>query len=214
MPSAPDLRSLIADTASALGPDAATLCDPWDVRDLLAHLVVRESRPDALPGIGLPVTALQRHTQRLQDSTAEEEFAALVERVRSGPAPWWPTRVPALDRLVNTAELAIHHEDMVRAQPDWEPSPMTEEIQAGLWRTLRGAGRMLYRTAPTGVVAIAEGHGRAALRRPPQGAGTVVLRGTPLELLLHAFGRDGVARVVAEGTDEDVASLARHRRGA
>lgn len=214
MPSASPLRALVADTATALGPDAPTLCRPWSVRDLLAHLVVRESRPDVLPGIGLPVGPLQRHTQRVQDTTARQDFAALVEQVRTGPAPWWPTQVPALDRMVNTAELAIHHEDMVRAQEGWEPTPLPQEVQDGLWRTLKGAGRLLYRTAPTGVVAVAEGHGRVALRRPPTTSGTVVLRGTPLELVLHAFGRTDVARVRAEGTDEDLAALARHRRGA
>ena len=214
MPSATPLRVLVADTATTLGPDAPTLCDPWTVRDLLAHLVVRESRPDVLPGIGLPLLALTRHTERVQDDVAGGDFATLVQKVRSGPAPWWPTRVPALDALLNTAELAVHHEDLVRAQPGWEPTPLPEDVQARLWRTLRGAGRLLYRTAPTGVVAVAEGHGRAALRRPPGDAGTVVLRGTPLELLLHAFGRERVARVVAEGADEDVAALAGHRRGA
>jgi uncharacterized protein (TIGR03085 family) len=212
--SAAPLRQLIAETATHLGPDAPTLCDPWDVRALLAHLVVRESRPDALPGIGLPVAALQRHTASVQGSVAATEFSALVGKVRSGPAPWWPTRLPVLDGLVNTAELAVHLEDMVRAQPDWEPSVLPREVQAALWRTLRGAGRMLYGSAPTGVVAIAEGHGRVALRRPPGGAGTVVLRGTPLELVLHAFGRDRVARVAVEGEEADVAALAAHRRGA
>lgn len=213
MPSPSPLRTLVADTALALGPDAPTLCGPWTVRDLLAHLVVRESRPDAMPGIGLPVPALQRHTERIQDRVAQEDFTALVERVRTGPPRWWPTRVPALERLVNTAELAIHHEDMVRAQEGWEPTPMPEEVAAGLWRSLRGAGRMLYRSAPTGVVVIADGFGRAQLRRPPADAGTVVLRGTPLELVLHAFGRVEHARVQPEGEPGDVAALAGHERG-
>lgn len=212
-PAAP-LRQLIAETATRLGPDAPTLCDPWDVRALLAHLVVRESRPDALPGIGLPVPALQRHTASVQESVAAGSFPRLVATFGAGPAPWWPTRLPVLDGLVNTAELAVHLEDMVRAQPGWEPTELPPEVQAALWRTLRGAGRMLYGSAPTGVVAVAEGHGRVALRRPPGEAGTVVLRGTPLELLLHAFGREGVARVTVEGEEEDVAALAAHRRGA
>lgn len=206
------LRRLIASTATALGPDAPTLCDPWSVRDLLAHLVVRESRPDALPGVAAPVKALQRHTQSVQDRVATRDFGDLVGQVVDGPAPWWPTRLPVLDRMVNTAELAIHHEDMVRAQPGWEPTDLPQEVQAQLWRTLPTAGRMAYRGAPTGVVAVAPGYGRAALRRPPGGAGTVVLRGTPLELVLHAFGREDHARVVVEGSDADVAALASHRR--
>lgn len=213
MPSS-TLRRLIAATATDLGPDAPTLCDPWSVRDLLAHLVIRETRPDALPGIAAPVQALQRHTQSVQDEVAGRDFGELVRQVVEGPPAWSPTRLPALDRAVNTAELAIHHEDMVRAQPAWEPTDLPEEIQAQLWRTLPVAGRMHYRSAPTGVVAIAPGHGRVALHRPPSGAGTVVLRGAPLELVLHAFGREEHARLDIDGSDEDVAALAEHHRSA
>lgn len=209
-----DLRQKIADTATQLGPEAPTLCSPWTVRDLLAHVVVRESRPDVLPGIGLPVVALQRHTSSVQDSAAARPFDALVEAVRSGPAPWWPTRLGPVDRAANTAEFSIHLEDMVRAQDAWTPTPLPAEVQQALWSTMRTAGRMLYRGAPTGVVAVADGHGRAALRRPPEGAGTVVLRGTPLELILHAFGRDQVAQVELRGAESDVAALAEHRRAA
>lgn len=207
------LRELLAATALRVGPDAPTLCSPWTVQDLLAHLVLRESRPDALPGIGLPVPALGEHTERLQDRAAgEHSLEELADRVRSGPPAWWPTRVSALDRLVNTAELSIHLEDIVRAQPGWSPSELGEDVQAQLWRTLTSAGRLLYRSSPVGVVAVAEGHGRAALRGPRSGSGSVVLRGTPLELVLHAFGRERVARVEVEGAPEDVVALAAHTR--
>ncbi|ANS77609.1 hypothetical protein SGUI_0213 [Serinicoccus hydrothermalis] len=215
MPHSPDLmRDLVATTATDLGPDAPTLCPPWTVRDLLAHLVARESRPDTLPGIGLPVPPLQRHTDKVQEQIAARPFAELVDQVRSGPPAWWPTRIPALDRAVNVAELAVHHEDLVRAQPGWEPTPLPDPVPSQLWGTVRTAGRMLYRSAPCGVVAVAPSHGRAALHRPGQGQGSVVITGTPLELLLHAFGRDQVARVEVTGEEEDVAALAAHRRGA
>lgn len=212
MSSPSPLRRLIVQTATALGPDAPTLCTPWTVRDLVAHLVVRERRPDALPGIGVPLAPLERHTAGVQQQVADQDFAALVEQFGSGPAPWWPTQVPALDRLANTSEHAVHHEDMVRAQPGWEPTDLGEEVQAALWGNLRAVGKLLYRTAPTGVVAIAEGHGRVALRRPPGGSGTVVLRGTPLELVLHATGRVDASRAVLEGSDEEILPLQRHRR--
>lgn len=215
MPHTPDLlRELVARTATDLGPDAPTLCSPWTVRDLLAHLVVRESRVDALPGVGLPVPALQRHTEQVQEKVATRPFARLVEEVRGGPARLWPTRLPALDTVVNVTELSIHHEDMTRARADWEPTPLPEGVPGQIWGTVRTAGRMLYRSAPCGVVAVAPGHGRVALRRPPQGRGSVVLTGDPLELALHAFGREQVARVDATGADRDLAALAAHRRSA
>lgn len=208
------LRALIADTATTLGPDAPTLCEPWTVRELLAHLVLRESRPDALPGIGVGVPVLRRRTEQVQERIARRPLAELAEKVRTGPPPWWFSRPDAIDARVNTTELAIHHEDMVRAQEGWEPTSLPGLTQARVWGTVRTAGRMLYRTAPTGVVAVADGYGRASLRRPPRGAGTVVLRGTPLELALHAFGRERVARLGIEGDDADLAALAQHRRSA
>ncbi|WP_289018119.1 TIGR03085 family metal-binding protein [uncultured Ornithinimicrobium sp.] len=213
MTSTPLLRDLLASTALDLGPQAPTLCDPWRVRDLMAHLVVRESRPDVLPGIGLDGGPLRRHTDQVQDRVAgRRDLPQLAEAVRRGPARWWPTSVGAVDDLVNVPELAVHLEDMVRAQPDWEPTRLPEEVQRALWTSLRRSGRMLYGRAPVGVVVVAEGHGRASLRRPPGRAGTVVLRGTPLELTLHAFGRDAVARVEATGEDADLAALDRHHR--
>lgn len=44
-------RLALCETLRAVGPDAPTLCEGWLTRDLAAHLVLRESRPDAAPGI-------------------------------------------------------------------------------------------------------------------------------------------------------------------
>jgi hypothetical protein len=49
------------------------------------------------------------------------------------------------------------------------------------------------------VVLVTPTYGRRLVRTPPSGAGSVVLRGTPGELLLHASGRQRVARVTVEG---------------
>lgn len=205
------MRRLFADTAASHGPDAPTLCTPWTVRDLLAHEVLRQSRPDALPGIALPGPA-GRHTASVQARIARQDFGRLVERVRQGPPPWSPARVPAVDTLVNLAELAVHREDIVRAQPERVTGDDDEQTAAALWTAFRRSAPLAYRSAPVGVVAVAPGHGRAALRRPRPTSGTVVLRGAPIELLLHAFGRTGVARVEARGADADVEALAGHTR--
>ena len=37
-----------------VGEKAPTLCGDWDTGDLAAHLVVRDRRPDALLGLGIP----------------------------------------------------------------------------------------------------------------------------------------------------------------
>lgn len=76
-----DLAALLL----ALGPAAPTLCAGWNAADLAAHLVIRESRPDAALGIlGGP---LANWTQHVQDATANLPYAELVAKVRNGPPP-------------------------------------------------------------------------------------------------------------------------------
>ena len=50
-------RSALADTLEQIGPNQPTLCTGWRTQDLLAHLVVRERRPDAAAGILIPFLA-------------------------------------------------------------------------------------------------------------------------------------------------------------
>ncbi len=47
-------REALTELMSTLGPDAPTLNEGWTTRDLAAHLVVRERRPDAAAGIVVP----------------------------------------------------------------------------------------------------------------------------------------------------------------
>jgi uncharacterized protein (TIGR03083 family) len=54
------LGTLLAET----GPDAPTLCAGWTTGDLVAHLVIRERRLDAGPGVVVP--ALSGYTERVQ----------------------------------------------------------------------------------------------------------------------------------------------------
>jgi len=51
-------RQGLCDTFKRVGPDTPTLCSPWLTRDLAAHLVVRERRPDVAPAIWLPMALL------------------------------------------------------------------------------------------------------------------------------------------------------------
>ena len=52
----------------AAGPEAPTLCAGWTTRDLAAHLVVREARPDAAAGIVLPALASRMEELRLREA--------------------------------------------------------------------------------------------------------------------------------------------------
>jgi len=200
-------REALASTLADVGPDAPTLCSPWHTRDLAAHLVVRERRPDALPGVLMP--ALAEHTQRVQDSYAAQEWPALVDMVREGPPGWNPTRVPAVDDAINLAEFFVHHEDVLRAAPDWTPDrarTIDDDVQAALWTRLKQAGQLIFRRSPVGVVLLSADHGRHSVKGPTK-KGTVVLEGRPSELVLFAFGRGEVADLQYQGTEEAVADI-------
>jgi uncharacterized protein (TIGR03085 family) len=192
---AADERAALADLVLEVGPDAPTCCEGWTTAHLAAHLVVRERRPDALPGygfesVGLPALAAWSH--RLEDRARERTpYAEQVARFREGPPAWSPMALPG-GRTLNTVEFVVHHEDVRRAQPGWAPRVLPREIQDELWAAVflfgrRAAGRpgglILRRSDVPGV-------------EKQFGEGKTVVEGEPLELLLWASGRRDVARVM------------------
>jgi uncharacterized protein (TIGR03085 family) len=192
-------RALVV-TMTAAGPDAPTLCGQWTVRDLAAHLVVRERRPDAAPGI--MIKPLAGYLDSVQARAAQRPFTELLEQVRTGP-PWWSPLRP-VDALANLTEMFVHHEDVRRAEPGWEPRELAAADQEQLWNTLRRMARMSYRKAPVTVVLATPQGDRVTAHK---GAGPeVVLTGEPSELLFHAFGRNEV-RLEAAGAEADVAAV-------
>ncbi len=198
-------RQAICATFLRLGPDAPTLDDPWLTRDLAAHLVLRDSRPDL--ALGQFVPALAGRLERAIATTATGDWEQLVERVRQGPPRLSPLRIERLDELANLGEFFIHHEDVLRAQPGAEHRTVDVGLGRALWDALQGGSRLFFRGVPAGVVLVAEGFGRHAAKKPTD-VGTVVLRGTPGELTLFASGRSRVADVVVDGPPDAVAEMA------
>jgi uncharacterized protein (TIGR03085 family) len=192
-------RHDLCDTALRVGPDAPTLCDPWDTRMLVCHLLVRERHPVAATGI--TVKALEGLAQHAMERLAQDDFARLVQRFRSpGLAPFgWP----GVEQAVNTLEHLIHHEDIRRAQPAWSPRTFDDADEATVWSSLRLVGRGLVRHADV-PVRIAWGDRSATLRG---GDDPVVVGGPPSELALVLHGRARVARVTYDGPPEAVARL-------
>jgi uncharacterized protein (TIGR03085 family) len=203
-------RLLLCDELDRLGPDAPTLCEGWATRDLAAHLVIREGRPDLNAGSYVPFLAAR--LDRARDSLAHGDYSALVERIRSGAPRWNPQSHPQIDEITNLVEYFVHHEDVRRAQPDWTRRDLSERLQRHLWAALRRSARLVFRKAPTGVVLVAPGLGRRSARLPDE-HGTVVLRGEPSELVLFAYGRGEQALVEIEGGPDDVAALRGSRLG-
>lgn len=190
-----------------IGPDGPTLCAGWTARDLAAHLVIRERRPDAVPGLLL--SALAGWTARVQRGAAQRRWEDLVALVRDGPPSWSPLGL--LD-VVNVVEFFVHHEDLRRGRwgpADATPRPQDPSRDDVLWDVLGSAARLSYRNSPVGVV-LRRGDGAEHLAR--SGPRAVTLVGEPGELLLHAYGRDAVT-LNFEGEQADIAAVQGLRRG-
>jgi uncharacterized protein (TIGR03085 family) len=203
-------RSAMVAILREVGPDAPTLCEGWTTRDLTAHLVVRERRPDALPG--LLWGPLASYTARVQDKlSATTKWEDLVELLASGPPVLSPFRV--LDPVASIHELFVHHEDLRRAQSGWEPRSLDVKTTAAVKRRVALVSRGGMAKAMAALPA------RLALRTPDGetvvalGKGSpVTVTGEPQELLLFAFGRNAV-RVDFEGDDDVVAAVRAAKRG-
>lgn len=188
-------RQALADLLAELGPQAPTLCAGWTTRDLAAHLVVRERRADAAPGILLP--PLQGWLDRVQSSVAAQPYPKLVEQVRT--PPWWSFSAwDAADRAANTVEFFVHHEDVRRAQPGWQPRQLGAAFEADLWGRTGGLAKMHLRRLPLTVTLHAPGFGELSA-----GAGGPAARvtGPPSELVMYLWGRRDTARVELTGPD-------------
>jgi len=81
-------RASLSDLLDRVGPAMPTLCEGWQTRDLVAHLVLRESRPDA--ALGAVISPLAGWTARLQKKLVRKDYTDLVNRLRSGPPRWSP----------------------------------------------------------------------------------------------------------------------------
>ncbi|MGI5270845.1 TIGR03085 family metal-binding protein [Nonomuraea sp. CA-218870] len=203
-------RAALCDLLDRLGPGEPTLCAGWDTYDLAAHLVLRERRPDAMPGIALP--ALAGRTASVQRALkAKHPFPELVGLVRK---PGGVYRLPFLDTAVNTIEYFVHHEDVRRAQPDWAPRELPADLEDLIWKRLSGMAKMMLRRSPVGVVLHRRGGGaRSVVLGGGQQGPKVEVSGPASELLLFCFGRQAHSRAEMTGDAEAVERLRSARLG-
>jgi uncharacterized protein (TIGR03085 family) len=110
-----------------------------------------------------------------------------------------------LDRLVNSQEYFIHHEDVRRAQHGWQPRELPREQAAGLWRQVRLAGKVMLRRLRTSVRVVAPGFGEVSVGAAS--TSPVTLSGAPGELAMFLSGRQAHARVTLTGPEELVDRL-------
>src|SRR5215213_9838970 len=73
-------RQALCETARSVGPKAATLLEGWDVKDLICHLLVRES--SVLGALGIALSPLSGLTEKEMARLKRQPFERLVERFR------------------------------------------------------------------------------------------------------------------------------------
>jgi uncharacterized protein (TIGR03085 family) len=201
-------RAALADLFERVGPDRPTLCEGWQTRDLLIHLLVRERDP--LGAVGTRVTPLHGFTDRAAEGLAAKPWAELVQAYRSGPPAWNPAGWGPLDDLVNGGEMFIHHEDVRRGEPGWQPREMSSEDTRELQKMVRsGVSRLAVRKANVGVRARMPGEDPVTLRDADP---VVTLTGDPGEIVLWASGRDAV-QLEFDGDQAAVGELRALQRG-
>ncbi|MEV0035835.1 TIGR03085 family metal-binding protein [Streptomyces sp. NPDC050804] len=201
-------RLLLADLLEAAGPEAPTLCDGWLTRDLTAHVVVRERRPDAAGGVLVP--ALRNRLERVQAEYAAKPYEELIHLIRTGPPRLSPYGIKQIDEAANAIEFYVHAEDVRRAQPDWTPRELDRVFSDALWSRLEKGGRMLGRRSPVGLV-LRRPDGQTAVAH--RGTPVVTVTGEPGELVLFVFGRQGVTDVELEGDKDAIARLQEAKLG-
>jgi uncharacterized protein (TIGR03085 family) len=202
-------RAALCDLLDELGPDAPTLCEGWDTRDLATHLMVRDREPKAWAGIAIP--KLGDLASRAMAEQAERPYPEIVAAVRQGAPKWSPVGLPGAKDAVNLLEFVIHHEDVRRAQPGWGPRAVPASLADPVWRAIRLGARATLRRAPDGVVLRRAGTDSAVTAK--KGELTVTVVGDPVELALFTSGRQRIARVDLTGDDAAVARLRNARLG-
>jgi uncharacterized protein (TIGR03085 family) len=198
-------RAALAALLDETGPDAPTLCQGWQTRDLAAHLVVRERRPDAAVGVmGGPLAG---YTARVQRQFLDRySYPELISLFKAGPPALSPFAIPGADEAANTVEYFVHHEDVRRAADGWTERPVGTGLSGALWKRLKGA-RLFLRAAPTGVVLAREDGGTIDLIVAKTASPSVTVTGTPAELTMWSMGRVSAANVTLDGPDGAVEKL-------
>ncbi|MDL9936340.1 TIGR03085 family metal-binding protein [Gordonia sp. ABSL1-1] len=209
MTSAQNERAALVETLRTVGPDAPTLCDGWTTRDLVAHLVVRERRPDTAPGILIPRFAA--HTEKVRRQTAAGEWDVLLGQLADGPPVYSPMAL--VDRWANLAEMFVHHEDVLRGgvapDSDWTPRALDAQLQRDLRTPAKSIGKMSLKKVPATVtLRTLDGDDLVTA-----GSGSpVTVTGAVGELVLFAFGRAPV-NLEFSGDASAIAAVQASKRG-
>jgi uncharacterized protein (TIGR03085 family) len=192
-------RTSLLDAMAELGPDAPTLCEGWQTKDMAAHIYVRERRPDAALGV-LPLGPLSAYTDRVMASALRTiGFEEILRRMRHVPVH---LRFGPLDAAINTVEYFVHTEDVRR--PNAMPArDLPDDFERTIWRRLSKQARLSFRRVGAEVTLV------PTIGEPVTvGSGErLEVHGRPSELMLLAYNRKDAAKVDLMGSTSAVEKL-------
>jgi uncharacterized protein (TIGR03085 family) len=192
-------RQQLADLLLAAGPDAPTVCDGWTTRDLAAHLVVRERRPDA--AAGALVKGLAAHGEKVRLAKAAEPYEEIVAEFRT--PPWWsPVSNKLTDEPANALEFFIHHEDVRRARPGWVPRALPPGEQEVLWKGAKMAAKFGLRKLRVPILVRSPGFEDLKVGTSETQPPRAMIQGEPGEIALFLSGRKRIAKVEIQGQED------------
>jgi uncharacterized protein (TIGR03085 family) len=186
-------RALLCDFLDAAGPNQGTLCEGWTTHHLVAHLAIREGSVveqvrNAVPGRG---DAL------VEEAVRTRSFADLVRRVRKGPPRLSLYGLPKADRILNTLEFLIHHEDARRGADGWQPRQLPTWVEDVVWSQVVTSTKLASLRSKRQLTLLRSDTGDEAV--VSRGSGDRVVAGPPSELALYVSGRKRAARVARSG---------------
>ena len=206
-------QSSLVTTLRKSGPDAPTLCEDWNTRLLLAHLVRRERSIVEVGGrVNLPIV-----TKAAADALAKyaemRSYETMLRAFAAGPPIYSPFAIKPLREAVNLLEYLIHHEDVRRGGPagaEVAPRELDDEFQAEILLRLRSFAKLALRSAAVPALLISPD---GSTIRVGKGDPLVTVSGAPVEIALVAFGRARAAHVEYSGEPADVAAFTKTPMG-
>jgi uncharacterized protein (TIGR03085 family) len=182
-------RAMLCDYLDEVGPRRATLCDGWTTHHLVAHLAIREGSVveqarNAMPGGG---------DRLVEEAVRTRDFAALVRQVRQGPSRLTLYGLPGADRLLNTLEFLIHHEDARRGEDGWEARELPTWVEDVVWGQVVKTAKLAMLRRKRSLTLLRSDNGEEAV--VSHGPGDRLVVGLPSELALYVSGRKSAARV-------------------
>ena len=196
-------RMLLCALAQQLGPDEPTLCGDWTIRDLVAHLLVREGSPAA---VGIVVPRWRASPKPAMRRESRKDFHQMVTALRHGPPLWSPMRAAQGRRRCSTPwSSSCTTRTSAGPSPPGSRGCCRRHVEEVAWRGAKLAGKGFTKSAPVGVVIQRSDTGERA--RLSGGSGEVVVRGMPGELAMFVYGRQDHTRVDLSGEPDDVATL-------